>query len=60
MAVETQVATTTLPSTLSVGSAKTFLLAHPIGVAIVGGVLVGIATYYLVKKIAQPAEGAAT
>jgi asparagine N-glycosylation enzyme membrane subunit Stt3 len=59
MAVETQVATTALPSTLSVGSAKTFLIAHPIVIAIIGGALVGVATYYLVKKIAQPAEGAA-
>lgn len=47
------------------GSAKTFLLAHPIGVAIVGGILVGGGTYWVVKKFTQkkeeePQEAAAT
>lgn len=38
-------------SLLSVGAAKTFVAAHPIGVAVVGGIVIGAATYYLMKKL---------
>lgn len=39
------------PSTWSTGAAKAFVVAHPMGVAIVGGILVGAGTYYIVKKL---------
>jgi len=48
MAGETEIATTT--SGWWAGSIKPFLVAHPVGVAIVGGVLVGAGTYYLMNK----------
>ncbi|NOY72813.1 MAG: hypothetical protein GXP14_10625 [Gammaproteobacteria bacterium] len=51
MAVETQIATTSHGSLASMGiTTKAFVLAHPVGVAIIGGVLIGVGTYYVVKK----------
>jgi len=52
MAAETQIAATTSKTSLaSMGTAtKAFVLAHPVGVAIVGGALIGAGTYYLLKK----------
>lgn len=47
MPVETEVLT--MPATY-VGGAKAFLLAHPVGTAIVGGVLIGLGVYYIAKK----------
>jgi F0F1-type ATP synthase assembly protein I len=35
---------------VSIGATKAFLLAHPVGVALVGGVLVGAGTYWVMKK----------
>jgi hypothetical protein len=64
----TEAATTsnalTSQATALAGSTKSFLLAHPIGVAIVGGIIVGTGTYYAVKyftrkKEEEPQEAAA-
>jgi hypothetical protein len=42
-------------------SVKPFLLAHPIGVALVGGALVGVGSYYLMKKfVDKPGDEEAT
>ncbi|OQW93995.1 MAG: hypothetical protein BWK79_08195 [Beggiatoa sp. IS2] len=38
------------------GTAKVFLLVHPVGVAIVGGVITGVGAYYLVKKFSKKKE----
>ena len=61
MATGTEIATS--QSTLTtLGSAKAFLIAHPVGIAIIGGSLVGAGTYFLMKKFlknkeeAKPAE----
>jgi len=51
MATTTQQALTT-----ATGSVKVFLLAHPVGVAIVGGAIVGAGTYYLMKKFLNKKE----
>ena len=62
MAVETQLANaaggtvTSAPHGLWAGSLKPFLVAHPIGVAVVGGALVGVAVYYLMNKYSKKAE----
>ena len=56
MAAETQLANAASGTTsvahqgLWAGSIKPFLVAHPIGVAVVGGALVGEGAYYLMKK----------
>jgi hypothetical protein len=54
MAGETEVATTATHSGLWAGSIKPFLVAHPVGVAIIGGALVGVGTYWLAKKFSKP------
>jgi hypothetical protein len=41
-----------------IGTTKVFLLAHPVGVAVVGGVAVGVGAYYLVKKFSKKKEQA--
>ncbi len=53
--METEVALTTVPaaSTSTVGG---FLLAHPVGVAVVGGVLVAATTYWLMNKFLKKKE----
>lgn len=58
MAVETQVANTATGAShgLWAGSLKPFLVAHPIGVAVIGGALIGVGTYYLMKKFSQKKE----
>ncbi len=60
MAIETAantMATTTQQAlTTATGSVKVFLLAHPVGVAIVGGAIVGAGTYYLMKKFLNKKE----
>ncbi|MEK8016309.1 MAG: hypothetical protein VSS75_005525 [Candidatus Parabeggiatoa sp.] len=38
------------------GSLNAFLLAHPVGVAVVGGALVGAGTYYLMQKFLKKKE----
>ena len=64
MAIETVANTTaaTTPSALATtaGSVKVFLLAHPVGVAVVGGALVGVGAYYLMKKFSPKTEEPAT
>jgi predicted transporter len=45
----------TVPAT---GGVKAFLLAHPVGVAIVGGTLIGMGVYYIAKKWSSPKEEA--
>jgi hypothetical protein len=54
MAGETEVATTATHSGLWAGSLKPFLVAHPVGVAIIGGALVGTGVYFLAKKFSKP------
>ncbi|OQY55197.1 MAG: hypothetical protein DRR08_26555 [Candidatus Parabeggiatoa sp. nov. 2] len=54
MAGETEVATTVTHSGLWAGSLKPFLIAHPVGVAIIGGALVGTGVYFLAKKFSKP------
>lgn len=57
MAIETAVNTTaTNPILATAGSVKVFLLAHPVGVALVGGALVGAGSYYLMKKFLNKKE----
>ncbi len=63
MANETALANTApsgAHSALGLGSIKAFLLAHPVGVAIVGGTLVGVGTYYLMNKLLNKKEETAT
>jgi hypothetical protein len=66
--METEIATTagSNGSLAAVGSAtKAFVLAHPIGMAVAGGALLGLGTYYVLgkmfgkKKVAAPAMAAA-
>lgn len=36
---------------------SSFLVAHPVGVAIIGGVIIGMGTYFLMNKFfSKPAE----
>ena len=57
MAAETEVATAAShPIVAYTGTVKPFLLAHPIGVAIVGGIIVGAGTYWAVKKFSKKQE----
>jgi len=55
MPIETEVFTMPAAS----GGVKAFLLAHPVGVAIVGGALIGVGAYYLVKRWSSPKVEAA-
>jgi hypothetical protein len=67
MAIETGIANTTTAAsqglTTATGAVKGFLLLHPVGVAVVGGALIGTGTYYLMnkflKKKEEPAAAAA-
>ena len=52
-AATTGTTTTASQSGISLGAGKAFIVAHPIGVAVVGGALVGLLAYYLVKKLAK-------
>lgn len=54
--METTAATTQPALTATAGSVKAFLLAHPVGVAIVGGALVGVGAYYLMKRFSNKEE----
>jgi phosphotransferase system glucose/maltose/N-acetylglucosamine-specific IIC component len=60
MATETTALVNTAPSgassALGLGTIKAFLVAHPIGVAVVGGALVGTGTYYLMNKFLKKKE----
>jgi len=57
MAAETSLTNVaTHPIAAYSGTVKPFLLAHPLGVAIVGGILVGAGTYWAVKKFTKPKE----
>lgn len=40
----------TTETAIGLGAIKSFVVAHPIGVALVGGVLVGVGTYWVMKK----------
>jgi len=64
MAIETVANTTaaTTPSALATagGAIKAFFLAHPVGVAVVGGALVGAGAYYLMNKFLKKKEEPAT
>ncbi len=44
---------TTAASTALGGGSIVYLLAHPVGSAVVCGVLVGVNSYYLMKKMFQ-------
>ncbi|MBE9561559.1 MAG: hypothetical protein IMF12_01670 [Proteobacteria bacterium] len=52
--METEIATN--HSTLTLVSAKAFLIAHPVGIAIVSGVAVGAGTYFLMNKFLKKKE----
>jgi predicted branched-subunit amino acid permease len=57
--METEIASTTTTSPAlagAAGSVKAFLLAHPIGVAVIGGALVGMGAYYLANKYSKKKE----
>jgi Na+/H+-translocating membrane pyrophosphatase len=58
MTIETANTTTaaTTPPALATGTMKAFLLAHPVGMAVVGAAIVGAGTYYLVKKFSKKKE----
>jgi hypothetical protein len=50
MAAESNaVSTTGQHLSTTVGSMKAFVAAHPVGIAIVGGIIVGVAAYYGMK-----------
>lgn len=51
--METTPATTGTLSSLGATS-HSFIAAHPIGVAIVGGIVVALGTYYLMNKFFKP------
>ncbi len=55
MATGTEI-TTGKSALAALGSSNSFLLAHPVGVAIVGGALVGAGTYFLMKKFLKKKE----
>ncbi|WP_069472668.1 hypothetical protein [Candidatus Marithrix sp. Canyon 246] len=51
MATETVLANAvTHPITTVGGATKAFLIAHPVGVAVVGASLIGAGTYWAMKK----------
>jgi predicted transporter len=54
MTIEPEALATSAQS--AIGSTKAFLLAHPVGVAVVGGVLIGLGAYYIAKKWSAPKE----
>jgi len=59
MATETALANTApsgAHSALGLGTLKAFMVAHPVGVAVVGGALVGAGTYYLMNKFLKKKE----
>ena len=59
MAIETAVANTAPSGThsaLGIGSLKAFLVAHPVGVVVVGSALVSAGTYYMMKKFLNKKE----
>ncbi|CAA6828332.1 MAG: Unknown protein [uncultured Thiotrichaceae bacterium] len=50
--METQAATNVTGHLATIGTAgKTFILAHPMGMAITGGALLGIGAYYTTSKL---------
>jgi hypothetical protein len=57
MAVPEVVSTET--AAVGLGTVKSFLVAHPVGVALVGGILVGAATYWVMKKYFNKKEESA-
>ena len=59
MAIETAVANTApsgAHSALGIGSLKAFLVAHPVGVVLVGSTLISAGTYYLMTKFLKKKE----
>lgn len=61
--METGIATTTAGSNGSLASvgtaAKAFALSHPMGMAVAGGALLGVASYYALGKVFKKKEAAA-
>ncbi|MCP4696688.1 MAG: hypothetical protein GY862_07550 [Gammaproteobacteria bacterium] len=55
----TEVASTGAASTAK-ATITAYLVAHPIGVAVVGGVLIGVGAYYLGKTLANRKNKEAT
>jgi len=55
--MEAEAALSTVPAT-STSTVGAFLLAHPVGVAVVGGVLVAATTYWLMNKFLKKKEEA--
>ena len=37
-------------------ASKSFIVAHPVGVAIIGGIVVGVAAYYTMKLFSRKKE----
>ncbi len=50
MATETVLANTAATHPVILGATKAFLIAHPIGVAVVGATLIGAGTYWAMNK----------
>ena len=45
-----------LPATASKATFGTFVAAHPVAMAVIGGVLIGVGAYYLGKSMANRAN----
>ncbi|MCK5719829.1 MAG: hypothetical protein KAH84_07755 [Thiomargarita sp.] len=58
MATGTEIAL--VPKGVWLGTIKPFVVAHPIGMAVVGGALIGVGAYYLMKKFADKKEETTT
>lgn len=60
--MESQIAAGSKGSLTAIGTAsKAFALAHPVGIAVVGGALVGAGVYYIANRwFKKPAEVAQT
>jgi Na+/H+ antiporter NhaD/arsenite permease-like protein len=56
MAIETVLNTTRSALATGASSVQGFVLAHPVGVAVVGVALIGAGSYYLVKKFNEKKE----
>ncbi len=54
MATGTELANPTVAA--SSGGVKGFIIAHPVGVAVIGGALIAVGTYYLMKKFLAKKE----
>lgn len=65
MATETVLANTATngavahPITTTIGATKAFLIAHPVGVAVLGSALIGAGAYWAMKKLKGEKEESA-